>query len=88
MGEKDVTELPGINDALGEKLREKRFGKAKDVLRQFGSHGRKRDKFLTWLSRMCGADASQGEACYTCLEAWCNAHPGSPSSDDKFVPKK
>ena len=88
MGEKDVTELPGINDALGEKLREKGFGKAKDVLWQFRLLGRNKENFLTWLIKKCGADASQGDACYTCLEAWCNAHTGSPSSDDKFVPKK
>ena len=89
MGEKDVTELPGITDALGKKLREKELGNAKDVLHQFRVH-LKRDKeiFLEWLSEKCSANASEGDACYEGLKAYCNAHPVSPSSGDKLVPKK
>ncbi|KAF8569942.1 hypothetical protein P879_07840 [Paragonimus westermani] len=57
IGDKVVTELPGIGLKLGERLQDKGFDKANVV--------------LDWLKDSCGANAKQSDDCYVALKEWC-----------------
>ena len=74
MGDKDVTSLPGIGDAYGRKLKEKGFGKAKDVVQHFLQLNQDKEKFLGWLKEVCMARSDCGEKCYRCLKEYLEAH--------------
>ena len=73
MGEKAVTELPGIGPVLGKRLSGKGFDKAYVVLGQFLVLKKNEDLFKDWLSQTCGANSKQQDDCYSCLHEWCNA---------------
>ena len=72
MGEKDVTELAGIGQVLGGRLRKEGFGTAYDVLQQFLILQKDQEKFMDWLKDECGANKKQGGDCYDCLKEWCD----------------
>ena len=67
---KDVTELGGIGEVLGGRLKEIGFGTAYDVLQKFLSFKKDREKFMDWLKDECGANKKQGGDCYNCLKEW------------------
>lgn len=73
MGEKDVTELAGIGEVLGGKLKEKGFDKAYVVLGQFLVLKKDQEMFMDWIKDECGANKKQGGDCYNCLKEWCDA---------------
>ncbi|CAH3189344.1 unnamed protein product, partial [Porites evermanni] len=70
MGEKDVTELAGIGEVLGGKLKEKGFDKAYVVLGQFLVLKKDQEMFMDWIKDECGANKKQGGDCYNCLKEW------------------
>uniref|UniRef100_A0A023GEB6 Barrier-to-autointegration factor-like protein n=1 Tax=Amblyomma triste TaxID=251400 RepID=A0A023GEB6_AMBTT len=72
MGEKDVTDLAGIGDVLGKRLKDKGFDKAYVVLGQFLVMKKNKDVFTSWLKGITGANSKQAEECYRCLSEWCH----------------
>lgn len=73
MGEKPVTDLAGIGEALGKRLADKGFDKAYVVLGQFLVLKKDKELFNDWLNQTCGANAKQQRDCSQCLEEWVNA---------------
>ena len=73
MGDKGVTELAGIGDALGGRLSEKGFDKAYVVLGQFLILKKNEELFKDWLKDACGANSKYQSDCYNCLKEWCDA---------------
>ncbi|KAK8781169.1 hypothetical protein V5799_017493 [Amblyomma americanum] len=71
MGEKDVTDLAGIGDVLGKRLKDKSFDKAYVVLGQFLVMKKNKDVFISWLKDISGANSRQALDCYQCLKEWC-----------------
>ncbi|XP_046351350.2 barrier-to-autointegration factor B-like [Haliotis rufescens] len=73
MGIKPVTELAGIGDVLGGRLREAGFDKAYVVLGQFLVLKKDEELFQEWLKETCSANAKHCRDCYTCLKVWCDS---------------
>ena len=73
MGEKPVTDLAGIGEVLGGKLKEKGYDKAYVVLGQFLVLRKDQEMFMDWIKDECGANKKQGGDCYHCLKEWCDA---------------
>ncbi|XP_041379420.1 LOW QUALITY PROTEIN: barrier-to-autointegration factor A-like [Gigantopelta aegis] len=73
MGEKPVTDLAGIGEALGGRLRDRGFDKAYVVLGQFLLLKKNEELFKDWLKDICGANSKQSGDCYNCLAEWCRA---------------
>ena len=73
MRQKAVTELAGIGDVLGERLRKEGFGKAYHVLGKFLLLDMDEEKFKAWLGSTCYANPKQQSECYHCLVDWCQA---------------
>ncbi|CAD5123041.1 DgyrCDS11421 [Dimorphilus gyrociliatus] len=73
MGEKEVTELAGIGEKFGERLREKGYDTAYTVLGQFLIMKKDEDCFKEWLKDTCGANAKYQNDCYQCLKDWCDS---------------
>ncbi|KAA3671187.1 barrier-to-autointegration factor [Paragonimus westermani] len=71
IGDKLVTELPGIGLKLGERLQDKGFDKANVVLGQFLLLKCDEELFKDWLRDSCGANAKQSDDCYVALKEWC-----------------
>ena len=74
IGEKDVSELPGIGEVLGGRLSEAGFDRAYIVLGKFLMLRQDRCQFLDWIEETAGANAKQGEDCYESLREWCDNH--------------
>lgn len=73
MGEKPVTELAGIGEVLGGKLKDKGFDFAYVVLGQFLLLKKDEEMFREWLKDLVNANKKQSLDCYTCLKEWCDA---------------
>ena len=73
MGDKAVTELAGIGETLGSRLREKGFDKAYVVLGQFLVLKKNEELFGDWLNQTCGANSKQQRDCSACLRQWCDS---------------
>lgn len=73
MGEKDVTELPGIGVTLGQRLSDKGFDKAYVVLGQFLVLKKNEELFKDWLHTACSANSKQQNDCFLGLREWCDA---------------
>ena len=71
MGEKPVTELAGIGEALGGRLSQKGFDKAYMVLGQFLVLKKDQDLFTIWLKEASGANSKHASDCFNCLSEWC-----------------
>ncbi|CAK9293419.1 unnamed protein product [Gordionus sp. m RMFG-2023] len=71
MNEKEVTEIAGIGDVLGKRLRDKGFDKAWVLLGQFLVLKKDKELFTDWLKDTCGANIKHATDCYTCLYSWC-----------------
>ena len=74
MGDKLVTDLPGIGPTLGQRLANDGFDKAYVVLGQFLVLKKNEELFLDWLKKTCNANSKQGGDCYRALSDWCNAY--------------
>ncbi|XP_017154875.1 barrier-to-autointegration factor-like [Drosophila miranda] len=72
MGDKAVTELPGIGPTLGDRLIECGFEKAYQVLGQFLILAKDGDMFVMWLMESFQASFGQAIDCYDCLYLWCD----------------
>ncbi|XP_071962540.1 barrier-to-autointegration factor-like [Antedon mediterranea] len=73
MGEKPVTDLAGIGNALGTRLEDAGFNKAYVVLGQFLILQKNKELFTDWLNTTTGANSKQQTDCYNCLKEWCDA---------------
>ena len=73
MGEKEVFELAGIGEVLGNRLKDKGFDKAYVVLGQFLLLKKDEEMFVEWLKDAVSANSNQAKNCYTCLAEWCDA---------------
>lgn len=73
MGEKPVTELAGIGQVLGDRLKEKGFDQAYVVLGQFLILKKDEEMFKDWLKDLINANNKQSGDCYNCLKDWCDA---------------
>ncbi|XP_076463852.1 barrier-to-autointegration factor-like [Babylonia areolata] len=72
MSEKPVTELAGIGEVLGQRLKDKGFDLAYVVLGQFLVLKKNKEMFRDWLKDTCSANAKQTSDCYSCLKEWCD----------------
>jgi len=73
MGEKAVTELPGIGVKLGEKLKERGFERAYVVLGQFLILNKDEEMFIDWVKSEIGANSKQAGDCCKGLKEWCDS---------------
>ena len=71
-----VTALPGIrhSEVLGERLREKGFMKASQVLAKFLDLDKDEEQSKVWLGSTCYANHKQQSDCYNCLVDWCEEY--------------
>ncbi|KAG0423036.1 hypothetical protein HPB47_001184 [Ixodes persulcatus] len=70
MGNKHVTTLPGIGEALGEKLEGKGYDKASKLLGEFLVQKKDKTLFTETLQKNCGANRKQASDCYNALKDW------------------
>jgi len=68
-----VTELAGIGDVLGERLKKEGYDKAYVVLGQFLLLKKNQEDFEDWLKEITQANKKQSGDCYQCLKDWCDA---------------
>jgi len=73
MGEKPVTDLAGIGEVLGERLKVEGYDKAYVVLGQFLLLKKNQEDFQDWLKDLTQANVKQSGDCYQCLKDWCDA---------------
>ncbi|KAI3363547.1 hypothetical protein L3Q82_012153, partial [Scortum barcoo] len=73
MGDKPVTALSGVGEALGRKLADQGFDKAYVVLGQFLLLKKDPEMFNEWLKDAIGANSQQALSCTRCLREWCDA---------------
>ena len=72
IGNKRVTDLPGIGDAFGQLLVDNGFDRAYKVLGQFLILGKSEVDFTHWLTEICPAiNAQHQQDCYEALNQWC-----------------
>nr|XP_056718851.1 barrier-to-autointegration factor-like protein [Euleptes europaea] len=71
MGDKPITAVDGINEALGAKLAAKGFDKAYILLGQFLLLKKQCAPFQKWLKSCYGANSFEAEQCALCLLEWC-----------------
>ena len=60
--DKPVTDLPGICEVLGKRLRRKGYDKAYIVLRQYLVFKKNEELIRDWLNQVCGANARPQQA--------------------------
>ncbi|GBP22772.1 Barrier-to-autointegration factor [Eumeta japonica] len=76
MRDKPVTDLAGVGEVLGERLKRAGFVKASPiayaVLGQFLLLRKNRELFQDWMKDICNANAKQSSECYQCLKDWCH----------------
>ena len=75
IGEKPVTTLAGIGNALGGRLIQNGFHSARQVLGMFLILQMDEAQFKAWLNATCGANAHRQNECYVCLRDWYQQHP-------------
>ena len=76
IGIKPVECLPGIGDTFGQRLRDKGFGDASQVLEQFLKFNRE-ERFTNWLTKTCKCQPWnhwQMIECYDGLNEWYRQH--------------
>uniref|UniRef100_A0A1E1XVJ0 Barrier-to-autointegration factor-like protein n=1 Tax=Amblyomma sculptum TaxID=1581419 RepID=A0A1E1XVJ0_AMBSC len=71
MGDKDVTDIAGIDGDLATQMKDKGFDKAYIVVGKFLVIGRNKDEFISWLKDVGGANDEQAEVCFECLDQYC-----------------
>merc|ERR1711911_545732 len=78
MGDKDVTDLAGIGEVLGQRLTKKGFDKASVVLGQFLVLKKNKELFVDWLKDTAQANSKQAADCHQCLSDWRDEFLGTP----------
>ncbi|KAG0424459.1 hypothetical protein HPB47_028323 [Ixodes persulcatus] len=73
MGNKHVSTLPGIGEALGERLERRGYDKASKLLGEFLVHNKDKTLFTETLQKNCGANRKQASDCYDALKDWSDA---------------
>ncbi|KAH8247946.1 hypothetical protein KR038_003914 [Drosophila bunnanda] len=71
IGDKEATDLPGINSVLGKRLSDAGFEKAYNLLGKFLVFKKDKEQFVAWMEKVCQANPEQASACYECLSNWC-----------------
>ena len=71
MNGKSVKEVPGIDDALGDRLSDMGFNKAYVLLGQYFFLRMKKRNFKKWLKKTCNANGQQRHDVYKCMKEWC-----------------
>lgn len=73
IGQKLVTELPGIGSVTGKKLNDDGITRVYQVFGQFLVLNKDREKFYKWLGGY-GANEGQCKACFDALDDWSKNH--------------
>ena len=73
IGQKEVTELPGIGPVTVKKLNDDGITRVYQVFGQFLVLNKDREKFYKWL-RGFGANDGQCKACFDALDDWSKHH--------------
>ncbi|XP_044749992.1 barrier-to-autointegration factor [Coccinella septempunctata] len=71
MGDKPVTDLAGVGDVLGGRLKSAGFDRAYVVLGQFLVLKKNKELFQEWMKDVCSASSKQSSDCWQCLNDWC-----------------
>ncbi|GAV04254.1 hypothetical protein RvY_14562-2, partial [Ramazzottius varieornatus] len=74
IGEKAVTTVAGIGNALGGRLVEKGYDKAYMLLGQFLVLKKDPELFQNWLHKTCKADSKRQKECADCLAEYVRLH--------------
>lgn len=74
MGQKDVKQLGGIGNVLGNRLISAGYDHASEVYGKFLLMERNRELFIQWLHQTCGANSKQANDCYSCLNGYYNTY--------------
>lgn len=69
MGEKGVTEIPGIGKEIGSNMNDKEINFAYEVFGKFLAVKKNKENFCGWLKQFA-ANAKQREDCYKAMEVW------------------
>lgn len=72
MGEKPVTDLAGVAEVLGNRLKEAGYDKAYIVLGQYLVLKKDLELFKDWMKNTCNANVKQATDCHQCLSEWCD----------------
>lgn len=74
IGDKLVSELPGIGEALGQRLQRKGYATAYNVLGQYLLLNKQEELFIDWMKMTSGANSKQAADCYAALHEWCSSY--------------
>jgi len=72
MADKPVTDLAGVGNVLGQRLKTKGYTEAYVVLGQFLLLKKDRELFVDWMKDTAGANNKQASDCHQCLADWCD----------------
>jgi len=72
MGDKPVTDLAGVGNVLGQRLKSKGYSEAYVVLGQFLLLKKDNELFVDWMKDTAGANSKQAADCGQCLSDWCD----------------
>lgn len=70
MCRKEVTQLPGVGQVLGQRLAEQGFPMAETMYGQFLAMRRDQCCSGDWLKQSCDANTKQQKDCYSSLTEW------------------
>lgn len=70
MGEKPVTDLPGVGEVLGKRFSEEGYDLAYVVLGQYLLFKKNKPYFQDWMKELVSANAKQSGDCFDALDAW------------------
>merc|ERR1712227_524985 len=74
MGEKEVTEIAGIGETYGQKLKDQGFEKAFNLLGQFLLLNKDEEMFKEWLKEEVGVKGKHLNDCTNCISEWTRSY--------------
>jgi hypothetical protein len=74
MGEKEITDIAGIGETYGKKLRDLGFEKAYNLLGQYLLINKDEEMFKEWLKDEVGMNGKHLNDCHNCISEWTRSY--------------